>query len=121
MKKNSPQFSVWLVDLNPVKGSEQSGIRPCVLLQTNAVSYYGLTTLIAPFSSQKLDRIYPYEIKIAPSTENGLSALSKLKCDQIRVISKERLIKQIGYIEKQYHFEILKAVKIIFDLQGDFR
>jgi len=114
------QFDVWQVDLNPTKGSEQKGERPCIILQTNAVSDYGLTTIIAPLTGTKIDKIYPYEIKINPSKSNGLKEISKLKLDQIRVISKERLVKRLGKLEKLYYINIIIAIKIILDFDQDF-
>ncbi len=47
------QFEIWQLDLSPSKGSEQNGIRPCIILQTNAVSDFGFTTIVAPFTSKK--------------------------------------------------------------------
>ena len=117
---NIHQFDIWRVDLNPTIGSEQKGRRPCVVLQTNAVSNYGLTTIIGPITSKKIDKIYPFEIKIKPSNKNGLKEFSKIKFDQVRVIDKKRLIKKIGIIEEKYFMEILKSLKIIFDFNRDF-
>ena len=118
---NICQFDVWQVDLSPTIGSEQKGRRPCVVLQTNAVSNYGLTTIIAPLTSRKVDKIYPFEVEIQPTSKNGLRELSKIKFDQIRVIDKKRLIKKFGKIEKEHFIRIIKAVKIIFDLDSDFQ
>ncbi len=39
---NCHQFEIYDVNLNPAKGSEQSGLRPCLILQTNAVSDLGI-------------------------------------------------------------------------------
>ncbi len=117
---NINQFDIWQVDLNPTMGSEQKGKRPCVILQTNAVSDYGLTTIIAPLTSKKVNKVYSFEADIKPSSRNGLRELSKIKFDQIRVIDKRRLIKKIGKIEEKYFFEILKALKNIFDFNRDF-
>ncbi|MCK5510554.1 type II toxin-antitoxin system PemK/MazF family toxin [Candidatus Parcubacteria bacterium] len=117
---NISQFDIWKVNLNPTLGSEQKGMRPCVVLQTNAVSNYGLTTIIAPLTSKKIDKIYSFEIKIKPSNKNGLKELSKIKFDQVRVIDKRRLVKKFGKIEEKYSIEILKALKIIFDFDRDF-
>jgi len=115
------QFEIWSVDLNPTQGSEQKGIRPCVILQTDAVGNFGLTTIIASITKQKLDKVYPYEIEIIPSTKNGLKEVSKIKCDQVRVISKERLLKKLGKIETKYVESLIGALNIIFDIHGDFR
>lgn len=114
------QFDIWQVDLSPTIGSEQEGRRPCVVLQTNAVSDYGLTTIIAPFTSKKIDKVYSFEVEIKPSNKNGLKEFSKIKFDQVRVIDKRRLIKRIGKTEEKYFLEISRALKIIFDLNRDF-
>ena len=115
------QFDIWQINLNPTKGSEQRGKRPCVVLQTNAVSNYGRTTIIVPITTKKIDKIYPFEIKIKPAKTNGLKEVSKIKFDQVRVIDKTRLIKKIGRTEKKYYPFILESLKIIFDFNGDFR
>ncbi|MEA2064757.1 MAG: type II toxin-antitoxin system PemK/MazF family toxin [Patescibacteria group bacterium] len=117
---NISQFDIWQVNLNPTIGSEQNGRRHCIILQTNAASNYGLTTIIAPITSKKIEKVYPFEIKINPSNKNGLKELSKIKFDQVRVIDKRRLIEKFGKIEDRYFIEILKALKIIFDFDRDF-
>ncbi len=65
-----PQFSIYTVNLNPTRGSEQSGIRPCLILQTNAVSDVGKTTIIAVFTTKKLEKIYPHEVFIKKDADN---------------------------------------------------
>ncbi len=77
---NIQQFEIWNIDLNPTKGSEQKGIRPCVILQTNAMNNHCSIILVAPLTSKKLDKIYPYEIKLAPTNTNGLESDSKINC-----------------------------------------
>ena len=115
------QFDIWQIRLDPTQGSEQRGSRPCVILQTNAVNHLGKTILIAPITSQKIDRVYPHHIMISPTESNGLTLLSKIKCDQVRVIDKMRLVKKIGVVEKIYYEKIFSALEIIFDFEGNFR
>lgn len=118
---NCTQFDIYDVNLNPTQGSEQKGIRPCVILQTNAVSDLGRTTLIAPLTSRKLEKVYPYEVLVPATTQNGLKQKSKAKLDQIRVIDKTRVQAKRGTLEKEYTQSILSAMDIIFDREGDFR
>lgn len=115
------QFEIWLTDLDTTRGSEQKGIRPCAILQTDEINKYGKTTLIAPLSSQKTEKIYVSEVFISPSKINRLKIPSKIKLDQIRVIDKVRLIKKLGKIEKKYVDNIFSSIKIIFDLAQDFQ
>ena len=114
------QFDIFLVNLNPTKGSEQQGIRPCLCLQSNAVGDFGRTTLIAPLTSQKVEKIYPFEFLIEPTVKNKIKNLSKVNLSQIKVVDKERIIKKIGTLEDKY-FDFFKiALENIFDLNGDF-
>lgn len=120
MNKPINQFEIWQTNLNPTKGSEQKGIRPCLIMQTNASGKKAQTTIVAPFSSKKLENIYPFEIKISSSKKNGLQKTSKLKCEQIRVIDRNRLMKKLGDLEKNYYENVFKALKVIFDIDRDF-
>jgi mRNA interferase MazF len=119
--KNPKQFEIYQVNLNPVKGSEQKGLRPCLILQTNAVSDVGRTTVIAPITSKKMDKIYPYEVGVDTSKDNGLKSNSKIKLDQIRVIDKSRIGKKLGALEPDYHNSVFGAIDILLDRLGDFR
>ena len=121
MNKVVKQFEIWEINLNPTKGSEQKGKRPCLILQTNASGNYAKTTMIAPLTTKKIENIYPFEVEIKPSKENGLKDISKIKFDQIRIIDKLRAIKKNGKLEKNYYKNILQAINIIFDIDGNFR
>ena len=114
------QFDVWQVNLNPTKGSEQRGKRPCVIMQTNAVGDYGLTTIVAPLTGKNTDKAYSFEAVVKPSRKNGLKKKSKIKLNQVRVIDKSRLINKLGRIEKGYYSNIQRALKVIFDFNEDF-
>ncbi len=40
---------IWLAELNPVRGSEQAGIRPVLVMQTNAINRFTTTILAICF------------------------------------------------------------------------
>jgi len=42
---------IWLVDLNPVRGSEQRGIRPCLVISSDVVNEYAPTVCVIPLTS----------------------------------------------------------------------
>lgn len=44
---------IWLADLNPTRGSEQSGIRPIIIFQNNLVSQYSTTTIAIPLTTNQ--------------------------------------------------------------------
>ena len=42
---------IWLADLNPIRGSEQAGIRPVLILQNNAMDQFTSTVLAIPLTT----------------------------------------------------------------------
>jgi mRNA interferase MazF len=106
---------VILCDLNPVIGSEQSGIRPVVILQSDRANRVSPHTIIAPFTT-KIRQALPPSHVLVPQGIGGLSQDSVILCEQIRVIDRSRVIKFIGHLEEQYIQQLAKALKIILDL-----
>ncbi len=118
--KKITQFEIWEVNLNPTKGSEQAGIRPALIIETNATENKGQTTIIIPFTSN-IKKIYSLDIVFEPNSQNGLSVKSKLKFRHIRVIDKIGLIKKLGKIKEETgKQQILKTLKLLFDFEGMF-
>ena len=93
------QCEIWYADLNPVKGSEQQGFRPVVIISGNVLNKYLRTVIICPLTT-KVKR-YKGNIVLAPNDENGLSKISEILIFHIRSISKERLVKRIGKISNE--------------------
>jgi len=88
---------VSLVDLNPVVGTEQAGIRPALVVQIDRANVSSPHTTIIPFTTRIKKTILPSHVKI-PSGIGGLTEDSILLCEQIRVIDKRRLVRRIGNI-----------------------
>lgn len=99
------QGEIWYADLNPVKGSEQSGFRPVVIVSGNLLNKY-LTTVIAVPLTTKV-KGYKGNPVMLPSPQNGLSADSEMLIFHIRSISKERLVRKIGSVDKE-HIDLAK-------------
>jgi mRNA interferase MazF len=58
------QFDIYLVDLNPTIGREQSGFRPALIISNNYENLLDIVTII-PITSLKSGRkIYPNEVLI---------------------------------------------------------
>ncbi len=107
---------IFIVDLNPVVGTEQAGLRPTLVIQIDKANKVSPHTIIIPFTTKIREIILPSHVKI-PKNIGGLSKDSILLCEQIRVIDKNRLIKKIGNINNfKYLKEINSAVKVILGL-----
>ena len=117
--KNPKRLEIWLVNWNPGRGSEQEGIRPSLITQTDAgnINPNYPNTIVLAISTK--GREVPFHIKVKPSSTNGLKSLSFIKCEQILTISKERLVEKIGILELQYANKVEEALKLVLGLGID--
>lgn len=95
---------IYLADLSDSKGSEQSYIRPVLIIQNNVGNRFSPTTIIAPLSSKvntKADIPTHYLIK----DNKDLYYDSLVMLEQIKVIDKSRIIKKITKLsEADMHY-----------------
>jgi mRNA interferase MazF len=99
------QREIWLADLNPTKGSEQKGLRPVVIISGNVLNKYMDIIIACPLTTKIKN--YKGNLVLHPNTSNGLSEKSEIITFQIRSISKQRLVKNLGTITNT-QLEILK-------------
>jgi mRNA interferase MazF len=92
------QRDIWMADLNPVKGSEQKGIRPVVIISGNAMNDHLGICIVCPLSSKIKN--YAGCLVLKRDGLNGLDKDSEIITFQVRSISGERLIRKTGEITK---------------------
>nr|WP_216862254.1 type II toxin-antitoxin system PemK/MazF family toxin [Polynucleobacter sp. 15G-AUS-farblos] len=80
---------IWLIKLDPTKGSEIKKTRPCLIVSPQEMNDYLNTVIIAPMSTKA--RAAEFRIPITHDKKQGLILL-----DQIRTIDKGLLLKKIG-------------------------
>lgn len=90
---------IWIADLNPNKGQEQSGQRPVVIISGNAMNGHFDLVIACPLSSKIKN--FVGNVIIEPSESNGLLQKSEILVFHIRSISKDRLSKRLGKIENK--------------------
>jgi len=90
------QGELWYADLNPVKGSEQSGTRPVVIVSGNLANTYLKTVICCPLTT-KIKR-YKGNVILIPDASNKLPELSEILTFHIRSVAKEHLVRKIGII-----------------------
>jgi mRNA interferase MazF len=106
---------VFLVDLNPVVGAEQAGIRPALVIQIDKANAASPHTVIIPFTTRIRQVKLPSHVRI-PAGIAGLAEESILLCEQIRVIDKTRLVRKIGSVGEEHLRQIGVAIKVILGL-----
>ena len=87
---------VWTAALDPVRGHEQGGRRPCLVVSTNRFNQ-GPTELVVLVAITSRIRPIPLYVQIAPP-EGGLQQPSAIMCDQIRTAARERLQRRLGQV-----------------------
>ncbi|MBI1939721.1 MAG: type II toxin-antitoxin system PemK/MazF family toxin [Ignavibacteriales bacterium] len=112
--KNPARGEIWTVDLNPQRGREQSGIRPALVLSVNRFNESLADLVIAiPITAKK--KGIPLHVKIEPP-EGGLKLESFIKCEDIRSISKERLIQNVGTVSQNTLNEVENKIRLLLGL-----
>ena len=84
---------IFYADLPEQNGSEQSGVRPVVIIQNNLGNKYGRTLIVAPITSQdKKDLPVHSEIY-----NNSLEKDSTILLEQVTTIDKNKVKEFVGH------------------------
>jgi mRNA interferase MazF len=106
------QGEIWYAHLDPVKGSEQSGYRPVVIISGNLLNQYLPVVICFPLTTKIKN--YKGNLVLEPDAMNNITQRSEVLTFHIRSVAKERLQEKIGILTepqirmlKQYLNEIL--------------
>lgn len=102
------QKDIYLVSLNPTKGSEQKGKRPVVIISGNTMNKNLGIFIICPISSKV--KGYAGCVTLKKNKINKLDTDSEIITFQIRTIAKERILKKIGEISQEELKEIFYSL-----------
>ncbi len=80
-------------DLNPVRGREQAGLRPVVILSHDVFNERSGTVIAVALTSQEPKAGFPLTLEISAA---GLSKRSWVKVSQIRTLAVERIGRRLG-------------------------
>ena len=81
---------IYFVNLNPVKGREQAGQRPALVLSVNEINRLPLVvTVVVGTKGDNISRDYPTNVRVS-SAESGLPMETVFLCFQIRSLDPKR-------------------------------
>lgn len=109
---------IYIANINPRSGSEQSGIRPVLIISHNG---FNTTTnwnsiIILPISTSITQaRRTPTIVNILKN-EAGLEKDSSILCHQITTLDKSKLTKKVGSLPKEKMKEVETAIKYSLDM-----
>ncbi len=104
------RYEIYYADLNPTIGSEIKKIRPVVIISQDEMNKYLETVVICPLPS-KLHPQWRTRLQIKCANKQ-----TEIAVDQIRTISRQRLIKKIDTLSK---IAAAQLRKLITDMYGE--
>ena len=103
-----------MVDLNPTRGREQSGRRPALVVSADTFnSGPADLVIVVPITSR--DKHVPLHVPIV-APEGGLKARSFVKCEDVRSISQERLVRRLGAVASTTLQDVEDRLRIVMEL-----
>ena len=102
---------IWLADLNPVRGHEQAGRRPVLVVSVNAFNQCRADLVVVIPMTSTLRQI-PFHVVVQPP-EGGLTNPSALLCEAVRSISKDRLVTRWGTLSASTMSQVEDRLRIL--------
>jgi mRNA interferase MazF len=106
VKNDVHRFEIWLVQLDPTRGSAIKKTRPCVIISPDEMSALK-TAIVAPMTSKGFS--YPTRIQYTFQGKKGLILL-----DQMRAVDKSRLIQKLGVISQSAQMKTVNCLQELF-------
>lgn len=107
---------IYFANLSPAIGSEMDKRRPILIVSNDANNNASTTVTILPITSNT-NRVYPFEVLLNPE-DSGLSKPSKVQAQQIRTISKQRILGDVvGCLNQELIDLVNDAIKLHLALE----
>lgn len=106
---------IWLVALEPTVGAEIGKTRPAVIVSDETVGIL-LLEVIVPITDWKQRYTQRnWMVRLEPTGENGLAKLSAADTFQVRSVSEQKFVRQIGVLSDTIMEDLSEAL-IVMDL-----
>jgi mRNA interferase MazF len=105
---------IWMADLDPIRGREQAGTRPVLVISVDAFNRGPSELVVALPLTSKNKRIL-YHVPVIPP-EGGLSVPSYIKCEDIRSLSVERLAQYRGRVSQETMEAVSAILRALIDI-----
>jgi mRNA interferase MazF len=99
---------VYLVELDPTRGSEIRKTRPCLVVSPDELNHHLRTAIVAPMTTA--GQAYPFRVACSFGGKRGHVVL-----DQLRTVDRERLRKRLGAIAPKTLVDVLRVLGEMFE------
>jgi len=105
---------IWITELDPTRGHEQAGIRPALIISEDNFNRSGAELVfVIPITSQ-LKRVRYHVLATPP--DGGLPKPSHIKCEDMRAVSHERLVRRLGKLSDSAMEEVERKLRLLIGL-----
>ncbi|MBN2035558.1 MAG: type II toxin-antitoxin system PemK/MazF family toxin [Chitinispirillaceae bacterium] len=108
---------VWVTlpapETDSVRGHEQAGTRPAVVIEGDAFIPRLSIVLVVPMTTNPSVQRFPTSLKINPSNENGLKQISFALPFQLRAIDKRRIDRVVGSLSESDINRLVAELKLL--------
>ena len=108
-EENVSRGDIFLIALNPTRGSEIRKTRPCVVVSPDELNTNLRTFIVAPLTTGS--HPYPFRVRCRFEGKDGHVVL-----DQLRAVDRERLVKRLGIISETTLHELLSVFQAMFSV-----
>jgi len=98
---------IYLVALNPMRGSEIRKTRPCVVVSPDELNAHLRTFIVAPLTTG--GHPYPFRVRCSFDGKDG-----HVVADQLRAVDRERLVRRLGCLSETTLNELLAVLQAMF-------
>ena len=103
---------IYWADLNPVRGREQAGLRPVLVISHDVFNARSGTVIALAITSQPQRAAFPLSLRLEGAR---LPKPSWVKISQVRTLSTERLGQSLGAVSPE---ELARVTDGLFELVG---
>jgi mRNA interferase MazF len=103
----SSRGDVYLVQLDPTRGSEIRKTRPCLIVSPDELNDHLRTVIVAPMTTG--GHAYPWRVSCRFQGRNGFVAV-----DQLRTVDVERLARRLGRLAPNALAAVLSVLEEMF-------
>jgi mRNA interferase MazF len=106
-RRSPRRGEVFLVTLDPTRGSEIRKTRPCVVVSPDELNAHLRTAIVAPLTTG--GQQYPFRVPCRFASRRGHVVI-----DQLRTVDRERLVQHLGRLSPATFFRVLATLGEMF-------
>ncbi len=107
---------IWLYDANPTLGDEISKIRPAIVVNNDNIGTLRLKIIVPITGWNEAFSEVPWMVRLDPSPQNQLTKTSAADTFQVRSVSQQRLVRQLGFADEATMRSMSQALALVLNI-----